>query len=90
MENKLRELLGQLQDELEQAEEVGPESRHLLREVMDDIETALERSAAGESPAADESVKGRLDQAVVEFESSHPQLSFTLERLMESLSNMGI
>jgi len=90
MENKLRELLEQLQDELERAEEVEPESRDLLRDVMSDIETTLDRSAAGEAPAADESVKGRLDQAVVEFENSHPQLSFTLERLIESLTNMGI
>jgi len=90
MENKLRKLLEQLQDELERAEKVEPESRDLLRDVMADIHTTLERSADGEAPAADDSVKDRLDQAMVEFESSHPQLSFTLERLMESLANMGI
>lgn len=90
MENKLREILAQLQDELWRAGEVGPESRDLMRNVRDDISTVLKRSMAGETPEVDDSVKDRLGQAVVEFESSHPQLSFTLERLMESLANMGI
>ncbi len=90
MENKLRGLLQQLQDELERAESVEPESRDLLRDVMADIEGTLERSTKGEATVADNSAKERLDQAVVEFENSHPQLSYTLERLMDSLAAMGI
>ena len=87
---KLRELLQQLHEELEGADRVGGETQQLLKGAMDDIHGALEHSGNGEAVAANASVDDRLRKVAVEFENSHPQLSFTLERLMESLANMGI
>lgn len=83
---RLRELLRELQDELDQAESVEPESRELLRSVMDEIEEVLERSEG----AGDDSITDRLNHAVVDFEATHPKLSFTLERLIKSLADIGI
>ena len=86
---RLRNLLRQLHEELETADSVGPEARELLANVNDDIEELLERSetaADGEEPT----LKNKLDEAVVEFENSHPQLAYTIERIVQSLSNMGI
>ena len=86
---KLRGLLEELHGELEKAESVEPETRALLASVMDDIHGVLGKS---ESPEAhgDESISQRLREAVVDFENSHPRLSFAVERLMKSLSDIGI
>lgn len=83
---RLRELLRELQVELDRADAVEPESQDLLRSVMDDIEETLERSEG----AGDDSITDRLNHAVVDFEASHPKLSFTIERLIKSLSDIGI
>lgn len=83
---RLRELLRELQDELDRADAVEPESRELLRGAVDDIEEALERSDA----ARDESITDRLNHAVVDFEATHPKLSYTIERLIQSLADLGI
>lgn len=86
---RLRNLLEQLHEELENADSVGPEARDLLRDVTGDIHDVLERT---ESASADEeeSINDRLNHAIVEFKNSHPQLSFTIERIMKTLSDIGI
>jgi hypothetical protein len=83
---RLRELLRELHEELDRADSVEPESQELLRNVMDDIEGVLERSEG----AGDDSITDRLNHAVVDFEATHPKLSYTIERLVKSLSDIGI
>lgn len=104
MEEKLRHLLKELHEELEQADRVEPEAREMLRGVMDDIHGVLNQppgaseeaavAVGGTSEAQDtdspSGLKDRLDKAVVEFESSHPELSFAVERLISALTAMGI
>ena len=85
-ETRLRELLRELQEELDREDTVEAGSRELLRSVMDDIEEALKRSEA----AADDSITDRLNHAVVDFEATHPKLSYTIERLIQSLADIGI
>jgi len=86
-ETRLRELLRELQEELDREDTVEAGSQELLRSVMDDIEEALKRSGAA---AADDSITDRLNHAVVDFEATHPKLAYTLERLIQSLSDIGI
>ena len=87
-ENRLRSLLTDLHGELSGAESVDAKDRELLGQVMDDIEGVLDgRSSLGED---EESLNDRLDRGVVRFENRHPRFSFILERMIETLSNMGI
>ncbi len=86
---RLRNLLLELQEELETAESVGPEARKLLASITDDIDEVLEKSEPAKGDD-EPKVGDKLDEAVVEFENSHPQLSYIIERIIQSLSNMGI
>ena len=83
----LREMLEQLHTELQQAGSVDERSRELLRNVMADIHTILEPSAAEAHP---ESLATRLREAVDEFEESHPALTEAVGRVVDALAKMGI
>jgi len=83
----LREMLEQLHAELQQAGSVDERSRELLRNVMADIHTLLEPSAAEAQP---ESLATRLREAVDEFEESHPALTEAVGRVVDALAKMGI
>ncbi len=85
----LRELLGQLHDELARGETLDDHSRQLLQAVRADIERVAATPPAistGESTQ----VRGRLQEAVLTFQTSHPQLATNLEQTMNALSNLGL
>ena len=82
----LRELLAQLRDELARGETLDDRSRQLLQCVHDDIE----RVAAAPAPGEHAQVRSRLQDAIVNFQTSHPQLATNLESTMNALSNMGL
>lgn len=84
---RLRSLLTELHSELEVADAVSPEDQGLLAEVMADIEGVLEDETAS---SGETSLENRLGQGVVRFENRHPRLSFTLERIIDTLTAMGI
>lgn len=86
MEQRLRQTLEQLHEELEQADSLDPGSRELLREVMGDIREALDRPQTSESA----SLLDRLREATGEFEESHPRLTAAVGRVADALSNLGI
>ena len=83
-ENRLRQLLEELQGELEKTAEASPETRDQMREVVDDLHQVLERRD-GEHTVVD-----RVNEAMVEFENSHPQIGFLLKRIGKTLSDIGI
>ena len=88
----LRALLEQLQAELSQNTTLDDRSRQLLLDAQADIRRAVEPSADSDSPVlpADQQVsQGRLQEAMVALEGSHPQLAAALEKGMVSLSNLG-
>ena len=82
----LRELLEALHAELRRTDAVDDRSRALLREVDDDIQNALARSASGQN----ESLVERLRETVDRFEGTHPALTEAVTRVLDSLVNMGI
>jgi predicted component of type VI protein secretion system len=88
-DKKLRKLLEQLRDEIENAGKVDEKGRVLLRDVDEHIRDLLARSedtVLVPKPA----LRRRLQDAVRHFEVTHPELTAALSRLLETLSNAGI
>ncbi len=85
----LRDLLAQLHDELARGETLDDHSRQLLQAVHDDIERV---AATPSTLPADEhpQVRGRLQEAILSFQTSHPRLATNLEQTMNALSNLGL
>jgi hypothetical protein len=88
---RLRRTLSELHEELESSSAIDPELRAPLRAVLQDIQAALDRSDSdAESPKQEGSLAKRLQEMALEFETDHPTLAGTLNRLTHALSSMGI
>ncbi len=88
-EQGLRNLLEQLHAELEHTQSVDEKGRELLRDLGSDIRELLARSE--EDPTrANQSLLGRLEESISYLEVTHPTLTNTLSKLLETLSNAGI
>ncbi len=85
----LRDLLAQLHNELAHGETLDDRSRQLLQSVHADIERV---AATPSAVTADEhpQVRGRLQEAALTFQTTHPQLAANLEQTMNALSNLGL
>jgi hypothetical protein len=81
----LRDKLVQLHTELSTIHTVDDDTRALLREVQQDVQTLLRAPAAPEA-----GVVARWQAAIRQFEVSHPTLTHTLEHALNTLSNMGV
>ena len=86
--------LAQLQAELGELAEVDPEAKRQLSETLGELQKRLERPPA--SPAASpasaprsSSLAGRLREAALHFEESHPTFSTSLGTLAGVLGQMG-
>ena len=87
--DKSRELLQQLHDEISQIKSVDEKSSALLHDIDEDIRLLLERS--GESGMqVHPSVVKRLETALRHFEVTHPQLTTLISKFLESLSAAGV
>lgn len=82
---ELARRLAELQAELARTQNVDPKSRELLEHVQQDIESVLDRSDAEQG-----SLRARLEAAIEHFETSHPDLTAIMGRVMDQLANMGI
>ena len=81
---ELEKLLEKLHDEVNGMERVVDEdSLKLLRDVEKDIDDLLDRSD-------NSSVPQRLQEAIQQFEVSHPALTSMLSEISTILSNAGI
>jgi hypothetical protein len=86
-EDQLRKTLDQLHGELEQNPKLALQERERLQHLARDIESLLEQSEA--TRAHYDSLAGRLEAAIAEFEVGHPALTNTLSKLLGILSNIG-
>jgi hypothetical protein len=87
--DEVNKLLHQLHDEINKTQTVDEKGSELLRDIEGDINALLERS--GESPLeVHSSIIERLESAVSHFEVTHPTLTTTISRLLDSLSMAGI
>jgi predicted component of type VI protein secretion system len=88
-DKKLRKLLEQLRDEIENAGKVDDKGRALLIDLDQHIRELLSRSEAAvltPKPA----LRRGLENALRHFEVTHPELTNAISRLLETLSNAGI
>lgn len=79
-----QELYDQLEQLRETLESVGPmdagKREHLLQ-LIDDMEARVEPHAG---------LKERAEAAVADFEASHPTLAAVMNRIIETLGNIGV
>jgi hypothetical protein len=94
-EERLREALNRVHDELQGGTPMGEQTLELLRNVLEDIERRARsgQAAAEEDEAADEadeSLAERVQEASLELHGAHPRLTAALEEMATVLGRMGI
>lgn len=88
-DKELRETLQRLHNELDNAEEMDEESTQLLKHLMGDIQTHLERS--GETTLLEyQPLSEILRKSIQHFEVDHPTLVATMGKALDILSRMGV
>jgi len=75
--------------ELADAEQVSDEARQKLEQVGADIRQRLQGAAAATAKSGKEEMSG-LQQALLEFETEHPQLAGAIGQVASALANLGI
>lgn len=83
---KLKELLQELEQQIEN-EELGSEE---LKQRLHDLKQSIEQRIDGEQDAEPRSLVDSAMEALREFEDSHPTVTMTLGRIMDQLSKLGI
>ncbi len=84
--NKIRELLEQLQGELDQISSQDVKGRELLENITADISSLLQDTDI----QTDESILKGLQDSIDHFNIEHPKLTMALSEIMSILSNAGI
>jgi hypothetical protein len=84
--DRFRQLLLELHQELGSTSSLDPESREMLHEVLDDINRI---EAEGETDLAGTAAR-KLREAVLRFETAHPQLSLAAGQVADALGKLGI
>lgn len=88
-DQKLRNLLEQLQGEIKQTKSVDDKGQEFLRDLDADIHELLARSE-GDRTQPQPSIVHRLQDSIDHFEATHPTLTATLSRMLDILNNAGI
>ncbi|MBD3236314.1 MAG: DUF4404 family protein [Candidatus Eisenbacteria bacterium] len=86
---QLRKLLDELDLELDRVHQLDDPGREKLTALRDEIEEVLERTTPP-SKEEEEGIFERLRDARDEFAVEHPQLTRLLNRIAQTLSNLGI
>jgi chromosome segregation ATPase len=86
-QQKLRELLDTLHQELEQVESIDSTTEVVMTNLRADMKRLLDEKV--DSIHEDESLMERMHEALDHFETDHPKLSLTIQHLLDSLAKMG-
>jgi uncharacterized protein DUF4404 len=86
---RLLQTLDELRAEVSQTESVDPETLSLLESKMRELQRELEKHGA-KRVAEIEPAAGGLKDALLKFESEHPQLSVAVGKVADALAAMGI
>lgn len=86
---ELRKLLDQLHSEIENAESIEDSDREQLRHLAGDIGDLLARSSS-RTVKAQPPLLERMEDSISYLEVTHPTLTQTLSKIIETLSNAGI
>ncbi|NEX13293.1 MAG: DUF4404 domain-containing protein [Prosthecochloris sp.] len=84
---RLRELLEQLHQELEQTNTVDESTVEVLADLKEDINRLVQEETRIEDEQ--EGLTERLNDAVGHFEEDHPKLSMVMQHVLDSLARMG-
>ena len=84
-DQKLRELLQQLHEELARTDSVDEKGRQMLSRLSADIQRFLDPNQEN-----DDSLFTRLQDAIDHFEVKHPAITAALSQMLNTLSNAGI
>ncbi len=84
--NKLRDLLNQLQNEIQTAETLDDQGYQMLKDLDENIQALLDRADSH----SDDTITGRLEDAIYHFEVTHPTLTVVISKVLDSLSGAGI
>lgn len=88
---RLRAALAELERQLHDLENLDPETRAMLQSAASDISNTLEETELEDGGAAETArSKGLLEEKVLEFEASHPEVSLALTRFIDMLGQIGI
>ncbi len=85
-EDKLRDLIDQLQDEIKALPTEDIDARTRLGGIMAELEQQLEDGTAPQQ----EGVIAAIQDAVHQLEARHPDATTLLNNIMMTLANMGI
>lgn len=85
MRQTLDETLSELHQQLASAQDLDEAQRIKLRQALEEIQRTLDNSQISSA-----SLATQLKQAVAQFENSHPQLTNSIGRIADLLSQMGI
>ena len=86
---QLRGELAQLHSLLQDTHEIDESTRQSLTQLSADIQRVLQ-TPPEETDQGDTDLRQRIDDAVLDFGTKHPQLTQILSRVTDLLSNMGI
>jgi hypothetical protein len=86
-QQKLRELLETLHQELGQLGSVDEKTEEVLSTLKEDISKLVE---GGNEAADEESMTERMSDAVGHFEEEYPRLSMMIQHVLDSLARMGL
>jgi len=84
---KLDKLIDELHAQLDRAETLDDESRAALRQSAQELRARSER---GNDDEADKSLLDRLNEAVVQFEGTHPELALAITQVITALVDIGV
>ncbi|MEI6638524.1 MAG: DUF4404 family protein [Chlorobium sp.] len=86
-QQKLRELLKTLHQELEQVDSVDETTEVVLSNLRADMQRLLDEKVG--TVHEDASLMERMNEALDHFKGDHPKLSLTIQHLLDSLARMG-
>ncbi len=87
-QQKLRELLDTLHQELGQVGTVDEKTEEVLSTLREDISKLVK--GGKEACQEEESLTDRMGDAVSHFEEDHPRLSIMIQHVLDSLARMGL
>ena len=87
-DHEIRAMLTQLHDELERTHTLDEGERAMMRHLMSDIQLALRPEDEREAPSG--RLVDRLNKAISVLEVSHPTLTSTLKKALDTLTVAGI
>lgn len=85
---KLREMLQELEEELQSPDPMDAETRQLLEEAVSEIQAVLQQNDP--SQLEPHSLGERLRESIQDFEVSHPTIAGVVSRIVDVLGQMGI